>query len=962
MRDPQYSTEPNVQRELRHIRARKEAMWVDAIGKGPIGRLFSVRSASERRYEVEVRDSAHRVNTCTCADFRVNGLGTCKHVEAVLAKHGRGGAGLAREAGRSFVYLDRLRGGTVALHPPDARGGAAVLRGAFFGADGTFRGRSEADLARMLELAGRLPGRGVAIGPEVSAELALRRDEAAWAHRAAALTHQAEAGRDPFPFLSKPLYPYQVKGALHLLERRRAILGDEMGLGKTVQAIAAAVFLLREREAKRVLVVCPASLKHQWTLEVRRFAGLEPTVVEGFPAARKKRYDSESPFIVANYEQIFRDRRYLQSSTARGFDVVILDEAQRIKNWRAKTSNAVKDLRDRCRFAFVLTGTPLENNLEELYSVCQFVRPELLGPLWRFHDRYYRLDEDGHTRGYRNLDELRARLSGIYVRRTKESVQLELPDRVVNRFYVALTPEQREAHDDYAQGVAMLIAMMKRRPLTEEERKRLSILLLMMRRACDDSTMAKGRAGPTPKLDELERILDDVVEAGGRKAIIFSEWTDMLDRVAERLRRRRLGHVYLHGGVPTPRRGEICERFRNDPTCRVFLSTEAGGLGLNLQAASVVIHMDLPWNPAKLEQRNGRAHRIGQRHTVQVITLVAKDSVESRFESLIESKRALFDAVFRPGATETEVDLPSLGGPMLTLLSEIVEGLDASGRRTEPADATGSRSALAPMPRPTLEEGLSRTLRSEHRVIRRPARAGGSRPDVVVAGPDVTGEVTAVVAAAGAASEGPPPVVVSADVGDLLEACLGGPGPANGGVGSGAAHDGAGGANGNGANRNGAHGNGAHGVDGGNGAAHPAAASATPPRVGTAEGHAAAAPRFEPPDAPPSRAERALKAAFHLRAGGFGAEAVVQASRAILGALADLLARHGLPVPPDPQVAAAVRRHLVPSGRVPRALLDRSLSSLAWAQGFDLEDQLPSSLAEELLEEVRGVVGAIRQA
>jgi len=943
MRDPQYCPEPEVQLDLRRVRAEKETMRIDALGEGPIGVRFGVRSASERRYEVEVRDPAHRVNTCSCPDFRINGLGTCKHVETVLARHGP----RLRERGggpRAFLYVDRARG-AIAIHPAVGRGNglAAEFRRAFFNGDGVFRGRTDADIARLLESAARLGDRGLAVGPEVLADVARARDEASWGRTAAAIRRRAESGKDPFGFLAGALYPYQVQGAIQLLERRRSILGDEMGLGKTVQAIAAATFLIREGHAARVLVVCPASLKHQWTQEVRRFAGIEATVVEGFPRARHALYESAaSPFVVANYEQIFKDRRFLRSSDLR-WDVVVLDEAQRIKNWRTKTANAVKDLRDRCRFAFVLTGTPLENNLEDLYSVCQFVRPEVLGPLWEFHDRYCRLDEDGRTRGYRNLDELRSRISSLYLRRTKESVQLELPDRVVSRFYVEMTPQQREAHDDHARGVAILMALMKRRPLTEEERKRLSLLLLMMRRACDDSTMGKGRPGPSPKLEELDRILDDVVEAGGRKAIIFSEWTDMLDQVAGRLHRRRLGHVYLHGGVPTPRRGALCDRFRTDPTCRVFLSTEAGGLGLNLQAATVVIHMDLPWSPARLEQRNGRAHRIGQRHTVQAITLVAKDSIESRIESLIASKRALFDAVFRPGATATEVDLPSLSGPMLTLLSEIIAevDLDAAKRR---APAAGSRPS--PAPRPTLEAEIARTLGGDHRVLRVRGLEGAARAVIVV--PDPTARVKAGIAAARAASAEPEPLVVSKEVGDLLEACL--ERSAAAGADRLRAPEQAG--NGNGDHGGSADGDGAHGPFPSAAVTRNGAGSAIGPRTDAGS----------PPAAPPSRSERALEVALHLRDGGFGAEAVVQASRAIVGALADLLARHALPVPPDPQVPAAVRRHLVPSDRVPRPLLDRALSSLAWAQGFELEPAVPGSLAEELLAEVTGIVSALREA
>ncbi len=838
MRDPQYSTDPGVQLQLRELRARKEPMRIFPLGAGPIGDRFRVHSASDRIYEVEIRDPGARVNLCTCPDFRINRLGTCKHIETILRRPRLAERCSPRRA-RAFVFLDRRRD-SIALHPADGKGLLTPFRQAFFDGDGAFRGQTPAEVQRMLEAAARHPARVLTVAPEVTHELGRRREREAWARYADSVRARARGGEDPFAFLAAPLYPYQVEGSLHLLDRRRAILGDEMGLGKTVQAAAAAAFLLREGHARRVLVVCPASLKHQWDLELRRFAAAGPTVVAGTAARRHEAYRSEQAFVIAHYEQIYRDRRFLQDSDLH-WDIVILDEAQRIKNWRAKTSDAVKDLRRRCRFAFVLSGTPLENNLEELYSVCQFVDPTLLGPLWDFHDKYYRLDEDGHVQGYRNLDSLRSRIAGIVLRRTKETVRLQLPERIVNRFYVPLTPQQRALHDELSPQVAQLVDRMKRRPLSDDERRRLTMLLTLLRRVCDAAEMAKGPPGPIPKLEELDRILEELVVVGGHKALVFSEWTDMLDHAATLLRKRRLGHGYLHGGVPAARRGDLIERFHSDPTCRVFLSTESGGLGLNLQAASVVIHLDLPWNPARLEQRNARADRIGQTRTVHVVTLVAEDSIESRIERLLESKREIFDAVFRADGA-AEVDLPSLSGRMADLLAEVVD-----------APAAGTDVA-----------------REEASAVARARPVGGTSEPIA-----------------------------------------------------------------------------------------PAPAAPIPARSMAAMA-SALVQALERPAA--TRATRALQAAFHLRDGGFAAESVAQSGKAILAALGDLLARHGIPIPPDPQVPAAVRRHLVPAGRLPRPLLDRALSSLSWSQGFEAETDVPPELAAELLAEVGGIVAEIGRA
>ncbi|NUN47379.1 MAG: DEAD/DEAH box helicase [Candidatus Brocadiae bacterium] len=879
MRDPQYSPEPDVQLQLRSVRAAKQSMRIAPIGDGEIGAKFRVRSTSDRTYDVEIRDARARVNTCSCPDFRISGLRTCKHIEAVLRSRGGRLRSMAHPF-RSFVWLDpatRLP----AFHVLRTPLRDAAFRDAFFHPDGRFRGSSGQDLDRMLEAASRIPTRQLRVAAEVESEARSRREAAGWARWAGALRRQAESGRNPFEFINATLYPYQIQGALHLIERRRAVLGDEMGLGKTLQAIAAVALLVRERRARRALIVCPASLKHQWVREIERFAGLETTVVAGSPRTRHALYDASTPFIVANYEQVFRDRRFLQSSPL-AWDAVILDEAQRIKNWRAKTSDAVKDLRDRAPMAFVLSGTPLENNLEELYSVMQFVNPAILGPLWGFHDRYVRLDADGRSAGYRNLDDLRARLAPAVVRRTKESVQLQLPDRVLNRFDVPMTPQQREAHDNWVGLAAQLFALMKRRPLTEEEQKRLQMYLTLARRSCDDSRMGKGQAGPAPKLEELGRLVEDLVVEGGRKAAVFSEWTDMLDMASSLLEKKKVGHAYLHGGIPSGRRGELLDRFRDDPTCRVILSTEAGGVGLNLQAASVVIHLDLPWNPAKLEQRNGRAHRMGQKRTVQIVTLVAENSIESRIEKLIESKRDVFDAVFREGETRTEVAYSRMSGPMLTLLNEIVE---PAGKPAAPEAAV----------KRTLAAELAQAIETPHRLADIPARDGRPRRALIV--PEVSPELKAAVAAASRTVGEEAPVVLSEEAADLI---------------------------------------------------------------------AAAAPSVPAPAAveagPKNRADRALLAATCLQSSGFGAEAVAHAARAVLAALGDLLARHGLPVPPDAQIPAVARRDLVTSGRVRREVLDRAFASLAWAQSFEGAEPVSPEFARELLDEIHETTATLRNA
>jgi hypothetical protein len=337
-----------------------------------------------------------------------------------------------------------------------------------------------------------------------------------------------------------------------------------------------------------------------------------------------------------------------------------------------------------------------------------------------------------------------------------------------------MTPAQRETHDSWMQQVGRLLAILQRRPLLPKERERMMMYLLMARRSCDDSSLGNGEPSSSPKIKELGRILEELVQDGGRKAIVFSEWVDMLDLARSTLKRLRIGHVYLHGAVPSSRRGALVDRFREDPSCRVFLSSEAGGLGLNLQAATVVINLDLPWNPARLEQRAGRAHRIGQREPVQVVNLVSEKSIEHRIEKLLEGKRELFDAVFGDDPKRTEIPLPSQAGPAQELVRQLVD--EKEWREG------GGRVAPDKIERPrTLEEAMVSALGSvRHEILHLPAPQDGVSTLVGVDRP--APEHQERVAQAASAIGEPVPRVVSREVLSVVRALSRKPVPAEGGV------------------------------------------------------------------------------------------------------------------------------------------------------------------------------------
>ena len=377
---------------------------------------------------------------------------------------------------------------------------------------------------------------------------------------------KVQSGEWPAQETLAPLYPYQREGMLHLAFKERALLADEMGLGKTIQAIAACALLQRLGKASRALVVAPASLKTEWEEQIQRFTNLPYRLVFGSRKTRLAHYASPAFFTVTNYEQVVRDG--LDINRILKPEVVILDEAQRIKNWTTKTAQAVKRLES--RYAFVLTGTPIENRIDELYSLMDFLNPGVLGPLFRFNREFYELDDRGRPVGYRNLDQLHARVRPFMLRRRKADVETELPDRTDQTFLVPLSGEQKNRYLDHEAQVARLASIAKRRPLTQQESEKLLRELAMMRMVCDTNYILDPKERACPKLAELEKVLEECRENSDVKVLVFSEWERMLELVQGLCKRLRLGYALHTGSVPQLRRRAEIQRFKNDPGCRVF--------------------------------------------------------------------------------------------------------------------------------------------------------------------------------------------------------------------------------------------------------------------------------------------------------------------------------------------------------------------------------------------------------
>jgi superfamily II DNA or RNA helicase len=652
------------QTTLRRQFGRAQSFGLENLGQAPVFSDFRVSNpASGTHYRVAIRGQAPGQNFCTCPDYATNDLGTCKHIEFTLARllARRGGrSALARgfESEYSEIWLAyagarevRFRAGTGC--PPALRDAAATL---FDAADGGVLPQHRFGELEQLMQSASAGGHELRCHDDVWRFVAQIRDGE---RRHAALMEAYPKGiRDKAlkRLLKVKLYPYQVEGALFAARAGRCLIGDEMGLGKTIQAIGAAELFARHFGVRRVLVVCPTSLKHQWKNEFARFSERDAQVINGLRTRRETQFREDAFCKIIHYETLARDADLIAAWAP---DLVIADEAQRIKNWNTIAARALKRIAS--PYAVVLTGTPLENRLEELISLVQFVDQHRLGPTWRLLDEHQLRDEAGRVIGYRALDRIAQTLAPVMLRRRKAEVLTQLPERVDQRIFVPLTAQQRVHHDENGETVVRIVARWRKTGyLSDSDQRLMRCALQNMRMACNSTWLLDHETDHGNKVDELMTVLDELLEDPSAKAVVFSQWLGTHELIVRRLGsqngqkgQRAWGHVLFNGNVPGEQRGALVEQFHSDPACRLFLSTDAGGVGLNLQhAAAVVVNMDVPWNPAVLEQRVGRVHRMGQSRGVQVVTFVGQGSIEEGMLAVLAFKKSLFAGVLDGGESE----------------------------------------------------------------------------------------------------------------------------------------------------------------------------------------------------------------------------------------------------------------------------------------------------------------------
>ncbi|HAT4305625.1 TPA: DEAD/DEAH box helicase, partial [Clostridium perfringens] len=454
--------------------------------------------------------------------------------------------------------------------------------------------------------------------------------------------------------LNAELRPYQKEGFKWINEITDlgfgGVLADDMGLGKTLQIIA---FLLSQKKSKSIVVV-PTSVIYNWMDEFEKFApSIRIGLVHGSKSKRDKvlrdfkrglgiKIEEENlkeksyekyDVLLTTYGTLKNDKKAYENLS---FDYCIIDEAQNIKNPVAQATLSVKNIKSRCNIA--LTGTPIENNLMELWSIFDFVMPGYLFTKERFRERFI-LDES-------NLSELKSLITPFILRRLKEDVLSELPEKLEKKYLVEMKGKQKQLYSFYVKAIKNQLNENKSSEKSGRDKINLFAYLTKLREIClDPSLVVPDYTGGSSKLTVVKEIVKDASESG-KKILLFSQFTSVLQKIEEDFKKEDISYLYLDGGTSAKDRVERVKKFNEDSNIKVFLiSLKAGGVGLNLTSASVVIHFDPWWNPAVEDQATDRAHRFGQENKVEVIKLVAKDTIEEKIVLMQEDKRELIQSL-----------------------------------------------------------------------------------------------------------------------------------------------------------------------------------------------------------------------------------------------------------------------------------------------------------------------------
>jgi hypothetical protein len=622
-------------------------------------------------YLLTFRDPQHETGYCSCPDYRTNKLGTCKHLMFAFND-------LKKNYSIDYnnlpvypfieVFLNPKMDNKISWYYPEKLyGEVAELFYKYFG---NKKYIEDKDAEKLLGFFNNLDHfRQILVRPEVFNKVKNISEDAA-------LKRAEKDHKLNFSNIKTNLLPYQKEGIQFATFRKGAVIADELGLGKTVQAIGSAIFKKEILGFTQTLIICPATLKNQWVEEIKKFTSEDVLLIEGNPDEREQKYlSSKAYFKVVSYETILRDKHIVSDLN---IDFVILDEAQRISDYASKTSSIIKAIQK--KHALVLTGTPVESELIELYSIILFVDPELLAPLWEFSYQHCYFDSQTQNTivGFYDLPRLHEKLKQVLIRRQRKEVIKQLPNLDQFDIPVKLTSGQKKLHIRYAREIIQLLS---KKIFSSYDLQRIFTLVNNLRMASNAAYLVDGSSGFSPKIDELKHILLSKIHIhkSNRKVLIITEWKQMQNMIARMLTLNKLPFLELQSETEETKKQDLA-------TYKIFLAAPDSLKSFNLNDADTIINMEVPKSAG---ERNDRYGSIGDFHKksnhITIINLIAQNSLESSIASGLEIEFNLAGKLFSQENQAVTTEMNShLQKQLSAALKESIEQMILSDDAEEP--------------------------------------------------------------------------------------------------------------------------------------------------------------------------------------------------------------------------------------------------------------------------------------
>lgn len=604
-------------------------------------------------YNLTFRDIERKHGYCSCPDYKTNKLGTCKHLIYAFNKFLKTKDSWQENLPKYpfiEIFLNPFRDYKISWFYPDKIvGEVAELFYRYFGNKNFIEDDQAENLIGLFNNIDK--HKQILVRPEVYEKVekisvmnTLKRLE--------------ETTPPDISSLGIKLLQFQKEGVAFATYKKGSIIADELGLGNMLQAIATAILKKEIFGFTKTLIICPAILKGQWKKEIELNTQVGAVIVEGNNEERERKYLSEDEYFkIISYETLMRDKGILTSLPV---DFLIIDEAQRIRNYASRTYSVIKSIPR--KHALVLTGTPIESELIDLYSIVLFVDSELLSPLWEFSYQHCYFDSQSKNSivGYYNLSELKEKLSAVLIRRERKEVIKQLPNISQINVPVKLAVYQKKLHIKFAREILKLY---HGKIISSFDMQKSLLLIKKMRMLSDSTFLVDDATNISPKLDELKHILNYKlhIKKNMRKVLIYTEWDKMLNIISRMLRLNKIKYIEASEKLDTKDQKKAFKQFADDDQYRVFLCTESVGPNISLSSVDTIINMEVPRSSKQKNLRLGSIEELGKRkNNLTIINLIAEHSIEAKMTEGAELEEELVNKLLHPGKNDSVLELSGM--------------------------------------------------------------------------------------------------------------------------------------------------------------------------------------------------------------------------------------------------------------------------------------------------------------